>query len=78
MLAIIRIFQTDHTDTALVTSRHTSVIFKMAGKFLVRYAAKDLNFPNVWRGVAKIFQRGGQRGYSPDCHVVLWGHEGPY
>ena len=24
--------------TASVTSRHTSVIFKMAGKFLVRYA----------------------------------------
>ena len=26
--------------TASVTSRHTSVIFKMAGKFLVRYVAK--------------------------------------
>ena len=34
--------------TASVTSRHTSVIFKMAGKFLVRYIAKDVNFPNVW------------------------------
>ena len=34
--------------TASVTSRHTSVIFKMAGKFLVRYVAKDVNFLNVW------------------------------
>ena len=34
--------------TASVTSRHTSVIFKMAGKFLVRYVAKDVNFPSVW------------------------------
>ena len=34
--------------TASVTSRHTSVIFKMAGKFLVRYDAKDVNFLNVW------------------------------
>ena len=34
--------------TASVTSRHTSVIFKMAGKFLVRYVAKDGNFLNVW------------------------------
>ena len=34
--------------TASVTSLHTSVIFKMAGKFLVRYVAKDVNFPNVW------------------------------
>ena len=33
--------------TASVTSRHTSVIFKMAGKFLIRYVAKDVNFPNV-------------------------------
>ena len=23
------------------------------------------------RGVARIFQRGGHRGYSPDCHVDL-------
>ena len=48
MLAIIRIYQTDQKDTTLVTSRHTSVIFKMAGKFLVRYVAKDVNFLNVW------------------------------
>ena len=34
--------------TASVTSRHTSVIFKMAGKFLILYVAKDVNFPNVW------------------------------
>ena len=34
--------------TASVTSRHTSVIFKMAGKFLARYVAKDVNFLNVW------------------------------
>ena len=34
--------------TASVTSRHTSVIFKMEGKFLVRYVAKDVNFLNVW------------------------------
>ena len=34
--------------TASVMSRHTSVIFKMAGKFLVRYVAKDVNFPNFW------------------------------
>ena len=34
--------------TASVTSRHTSVIFEIAGKFLVRYVAKDVNFPNVW------------------------------
>ena len=34
--------------TTSVTSCHTSVIFKMAGKFLVRYVAKDVNFPNVW------------------------------
>ena len=33
--------------TASVTSRHTSVIFKMAGKFLFRYVAKDVNFLNV-------------------------------
>ncbi|CAH3027111.1 unnamed protein product [Porites evermanni] len=26
------------------------------------------------RGVAKIFQRGGHRGYSPDCHVDLHAH----
>ena len=25
----------------------------------------------VTRGVARIFQRGGHRGYSPDCHVDL-------
>ena len=37
------------------------------------------------RGVARIFQRGGHRGYSPDCHVdlhvlyhILSRHEGPY
>ena len=24
-----------------------------------------------YRGVARIFQRGGHRGYSPDCHVDL-------
>ena len=34
--------------TASVTSRHTSVIFKMASTFLFRYVAKDVNFPNVW------------------------------
>ena len=38
--------------TASVTSCHTSVVFKMAGKFLVsclvRYVTKDVNFPNVW------------------------------
>ena len=33
--------------TASVTSRHTSVIFKMAGKFLIRYVVKGVNFPNV-------------------------------
>ena len=33
--------------TASVTSRHTSVIFKMAGKFLFRNVAKDVNFLNV-------------------------------
>ena len=26
------------------------------------------------RGVARIFQRGGHRGYSPDCHVDLHAH----
>ena len=26
------------------------------------------------RGVARIFQRGGHRGYSPDCHVDLQAH----
>ena len=25
----------------------------------------------IYRGVARIFQRGGHRGYSPDCHVDL-------
>jgi len=35
--------------TASVTSRHTSVIFKMAGEFLIRYVAKDVNFPNVFQ-----------------------------
>ena len=34
--------------TASVTSLHTSVILKMAGKFLIRYVAKDVTFPNVW------------------------------
>ena len=34
--------------TASVTSHHTLVIFKMAGKFHVRYIAKDVNFLNVW------------------------------
>ena len=33
--------------TASVTSRHTSVIFKMADKFLFRYVVKDVNFLNV-------------------------------
>ena len=31
-----------------MTSRHTSVFFKMAGEFLVRYVEKDVNFLNVW------------------------------
>ena len=26
------------------------------------------------RGVARIFQKGGHRGYSPDCHVDLHAH----
>ena len=46
MLAIIRIFQTDQKDTTLVTSRHTSVIFKMAGKyFLFVIRCKGCQFP---------------------------------
>ena len=28
------------------------------------------------RGVARIFQRGGHRGYSPDCHVDLHAVQG--
>ena len=40
----------------------------------VPYCHIDLNS----RGVARIFQRGGHRGYSPDCHIVLSRHEGPY
>ena len=27
-----------------------------------------------YRGVARIFQRGGHRGYSPDSHVDLHAH----
>ena len=34
--------------TASVTSRHTSLVFKMAGKFLVRYFAKDVKFAEIW------------------------------
>ena len=30
-----------------------------------------LSFQDTFRGVARIFQRGGHRGYSPDC-------QGPY
>ena len=32
------------------------------------------NLISVYRGVARIFQRGGHRGYSPDCHVDLHAH----
>ena len=36
--------------TTSVTSRHRSVIFKMAGKFVVRYLSvpKTMEFPTVW------------------------------
>ena len=33
--------------TASVMSRHTSMIFKMAGKFRVRYSAKDFHFAEI-------------------------------
>ena len=39
----------------------------------------------ILKGVSRIFQRGGHRGYSPDCHahlhavhVLLNVDEGPY
>ena len=39
---------------------------------------KTCKYTNKWktegRGVASIFQRGGYRGYSPDCHFDLHAH----
>ena len=40
--------------TTGVTSRHRSVIFKMASKFLVRYFPKKEEFPSMLLRIRKI------------------------
>ena len=64
---------------------HTTIPKGILGDFEFTVLQRKLKEQHESRGVARIFQRGGHRGYSPDCHVdlhavhvVLSRHEGPY
>ena len=67
------------TPSPLFYSRHFRAVFDSRSSFFAPkphgnacYAGyKDVISELLCRGVARIFQRGVHRGYSPDCHVDL-------